>query len=131
MEISQIRNGKCLENKVFQINENKSYMKSQRLNQHIHVLHRSAAVPLCIYYSFQFTILWCVQVCKQMGLWSLGLLLGSFSFHWFVLSNFNMIVLFYLIIFQFYHTLKWINRWTNENLVISVKNNIWTVSCTR
>jgi hypothetical protein len=48
--------------------------------------------PMYVYYTFQFNILWNSWVCEWEGLWFLILLLVLFSFCWFLLFNFYVMV---------------------------------------
>lgn len=47
---------------------------------------------LHIYYDFQFSVFMIFLNVEMVGFWFLSLLLGLFSFCWFVLSNFDRIV---------------------------------------
>ena len=49
-------------------------------------------IPSVYIMASRLVFFWNSQGCKWMGLSFLGLLLELFSFYWFVLSNFNMII---------------------------------------
>ena len=60
---------------------------------------------LCVYtIDFSSGLSWDSWVCEPVGLWPLCLILGSLPC-WFTLSNIDVMVLFYLIIFYFVLTL--------------------------
>lgn len=82
------------------INLSRGHMKSQRLKQHVQGLQRAAPHTLHMHYGFQFIVLMgLLSVSTSVSL-RLLLSVGLFSFHWFVLPNFNVMISF--VFFSYY-----------------------------
>lgn len=87
------------------INLSRGHMKSQRLKQHVQGLQRAAPHTLHMHYGFQFIVLMgLLSVSTSVSL-RLLLSVGLFSFHWFVLPNFNVMISFVFFLTIFYYFL--------------------------
>jgi hypothetical protein len=79
-------------NKAFLINTSKVHMSSQRMKEHLQVLHRSLPHPLHIYYGFNFCVFMGFLSVKTSGSLTLMFSLGKFFLLFLFLTNLNEIV---------------------------------------
>lgn len=80
-------------------------------------MHRSVPGPLCTHYNFQISILMGFQSGQTSGFLILVLSLRHFYFCFFVLSNYNVLDLFY-VIFSYFDILCFILIVSLRGLVV-------------